>query len=449
MNRIAFIILLFFSSLLNMAFASTLQSGLNDIDPPRPWAHAVKEHLPPGEPGKDYTPAVVPNGHTAEYTIVDGFKVFHLVVEPINWEVAPGLIVRAWGYNGSVPGPLIEVTEGDRVRIFVTNKLPAPTTIHWHGVLIICGMDGVSGLTQPAILPGQTYLYEFIFPNSGTFMYHPHHDTMTQEGMGLNGMIIVHKREPDPKKRPDRDFSIMLHEWKIDVDTTKPNDFGMGGFNIFTMNGKVMPATEPLVAKLGDTVWIRYGNLSAMDHHPIHLHGYSFKIIGTDGGWASDKSVLIPETTVLVPVGAAKVTEFVANNPGDWIFHCHMTHHIMNQMGHQFPNMLGIDVEDLDEQIRQLIPGYMTIGTTGIRDMTESGMPIPPNSIPMLGFDGQFGKTVLGGMANILRVRENIETYEDPGPYPFPEGSVAAPATKEQLERNGIIGLLENIVTPS
>ena len=426
-------ILLILCSFSNIAFA-------RDSDyPPRPWAKAAKEHLPPGEPGKDYTPAVIPNGNKAEYKIVEGVKVFHLIAEPIEWEVAGGLIIHTWGYNGSVPGPLIEVAQGDRVRIYVTNKLPASTTVHWHGVLIICGMDGVSGLTQPAIPPGQTFLYEFIFPDSGTFMYHPHHDTMTQEGMGLTGMIIVHKREPDPEKRPDRDFSIMLHEWSIDVGTSKPNPLVMADFNILTMNGKVMPDTEPLVAKLGDTVWIRYGNLSATDHHPIHLHGYSFKTIGTAGGWASDKSVLVPETTVLVPVGVVKVTEFLANNPGDWIFHCHMTHHTMNQMGHQFPNMIGMDIGNLDEKIQQLIPGYMTLGTTGMRDMTESGMPIPPNSIPMLGFDGQFGDTVLGGMANILRVRENIETYEDPGPYKFPKGSVAAPPTEEELKRDGVI----------
>lgn len=425
-------VFLFFSGFLYLAFSEKFV-------PSWPWAKAVKEHLPPGEAGKDYTPAVVPNGTKADYKIVDGYKVFHLIAEPIEWEIAPGLIAHAWGYNGSIPGPLIEVAEGDRVRIFVTNKLPASTTVHWHGVLIVCGMDGVSGLTQPAIPPGQTFLYEFIFPDSGTFMYHPHLDTMTQEGMGLLGMIIVHKREPDIKKRPDRDFSIMLHEWSIDVGTARPNPLEMTDFNILTMNGKVMPATEPLIARLGDTVWIRYGNLSAMDHHPIHLHGYNFKIIGTDGGWAADKSVLIPETTVLVPAGAVKVTEFVANNPGDWVFHCHMTHHIMNQMGHQFPNMLGMDVGDLDTKIQQLIPGYMTMGTTGMHDMTESGMPIPPNSIPMLGFDGQFGNTVLGGMANILRVRENIDSYEeDPGPYHFPEGTVAAPATEEQLRNNGI-----------
>lgn len=200
-----------------------------------------------------------------------------------------------------------------------------------------------------------------------------------------------------------------------------------------------MPATEPLVAELGDTVWVRYGNLSAMDHHPIHLHGYSFKIIGSDGGWAENKSVLLPETTVLVPVGSAKVIEFLADNPGDWIFHCHMTHHTMNQMGHAFPNMVGMEVGNFDEKVRALIPGYMTMGTTGMLDMTKTGMPIPSNSIPMLGYDGPFGQTVFGGMANILRVREKTDNYQDPGPYPFPRGSIAGPATQGDLLRDEII----------
>ena len=407
-------------------------------EPPRPWAEAARKALPPAVPGKDYTPAVVPNGNTAQYKIFDGVKVFHLIAEPIRWKVAKGLTINTWGYNGSVPGPMIEVAEGDRVRIYVTNKLPAPTSVHWHGMLLPCGMDGVVGLTQPAIKPGDTFVYEFIFPDPGTFMYHSHFDAMTQEGMGLIGMILVHKRQEDPTKRPDRDFAIMLHEWSIPVATSKPNPNEMIDFNILTMNGKVMPYTEPLVAKLGDRVWIRYGNLSAMDHHPIHLHGHSFKIIGTDGGWADDKSKLLPETTVLVPVGATKVIEFVANNPGDWLFHCHMTHHTMNQMGHDFPNMLGMDTKDLDEKIRKLIPGYMTMGTTGMRDMTKMGMPLPLNSIPMVGFEGQFGQTTLGGMANVLKVRENITSYEDPGLYDFPKGTEPWSASKEELQRDEI-----------
>mgnify|MGYP006286323007 CR=1 FL=1 len=405
--------------------------------PRRPWAKAMREKLPPGEPGKEYTPVVVPNGTTAESKIVDGVRVFHLTAEPITQEVAPGLTVDTWGYNGSVPGPVLELCEGEKVRIYVTNNLPAKTSVHWHGVLLPCGMDGASGLTQPAIEPGETFLYEFYFPDAGTFMYHPHFDSMTQEGMGLTGMIVVHERLPE-QERPDRDFSIMLHEWKVAVDTRRPNTNEMTDFNVLTMNGKAMPGTEPLVAKLGDKVWIRYGNLSAMDHHPIHLHGYAFKIIGTDGGWAEDKSKLLPETTVLVQVGSAKVIEFVADNPGDWLFHCHMTHHTMTQMGHDFPNMVGMDTAGLDEKIREIIPGYMTMGTDGMMDMTRTGMPLPENSIPMLGGKFQFGSTVMGGMANVLRVREGIETYEDPGPYEFPKGTVSLEATAEELERDGI-----------
>lgn len=407
--------------------------------PPRPWARASQKLLAPGEPGKDYTPAVCPNGAKAECTIVRGVKIFHLVAEPILWEVAEGLTIETWGYNGSVPGPMMELAAGDRVRIYVTNHLPAPTSVHWHGVLLPCGMDGVSGLTQEAIEPGDTFRYEFIFPDAGTFMYHPHFDSMTQEGMGLTGMIVVHERQPDGRKRPDRDFAIMLHEWRIDAGAARPNPNEMTNFNVLTMNGKAMPSTEPLVAELGDLVWIRFGNLSAMDHHPIHLHGYAFKIIGTDGGWAEDQSKLLPETTVLVQVGSAKVIEFVADNPGDWLFHCHMTHHTMNQMGHDFPNMVGVDTTGVEEKIQRLIPGYMTMGSTGMRDMTRSGMPIPKNSIPMRGYKGQFGQTVLGSMANILRVRENIRDYKDTGPYDFPEATVARKALPEELRADGII----------
>lgn len=406
--------------------------------PPRPWEKAEKQSLPPGEPEKDYTPVVVPNGSKASYTIKDGVKIFHLIAEPIEWEVAKGLKAKTWGYNGSTPGPLMEVCEGDFVRIYVTNHLPTQTTVHWHGILLPCGMDGVDAITQVSILSGETFLYEFYFPDAGTFMYHPHYNDMIQEGLGLTGMIIVHKREPDVTKRPDRDFAIMLHEWKIPVGAYTPNPNDMNSFNVFTMNGKVMPDTEPLVAKLGDRVWIRYGNLSAMDHHPIHLHGYAFKTIGTDGGWAPDPSILIPETTVLVPVGTTKVTEFIANNPGDWIFHCHMTHHTMNQMGHGLPNVLGADMREFDKKMQKLIPGYMTMGTTGMRDMTKSGMPLPENSIPMLGYSSKMGETVFGGMANILRVREDLESYEDPGPYVFPKGTMTRPATLEEMKADGI-----------
>jgi len=420
------------------AYTSPTLRPPEPASPERPWAKAAREVLPPGEPGKDYTPAVVPNGTTLPCKVVDGVKVFHLAAEPIEQEMAPGLKVQAWGFNGRTPGPLIEASEGDRVRIYITNRLPTETAIHWHGVLLPCGQDGVAGLTQPAIEPGQTLRYEFIFPHAGTFMYHPHFEAMTEEGMGLVGMIIVHARLPR-EQRPDRDFALMLGEWRIDVGTSRVNPNEMVEFNQLTFNGKALPATESLVAKLGDRVWIRFGNLSPMDNHPIHLHGYNFKIIGTDGGWAEDRSKLLPETTVLVPVGSARVVELVADNPGDWLMHCHMTHHMMNQMGHKFPNMIGMDATGLDEKIGRLVPGYMTMGTRGMGEMAMMRMPVPANSIPMLGVQWQFGMIPMGGMTTVLKVREGLTSYEDPGPYKFPEGTVARAATPEELKADGVI----------
>ena len=403
--------------------------------PPRPWADEYRAWFPPGRPGDDYNPVFTPNGTTANYRVINGVKVFHLIAEEIVHEVAPGLVVNCFGYNGQMPGPTIEVVEGDRVRIYVSNRLAVPTSVHWHAIILPCGMDGVSGLTQPPIPPGETWIYEYIFPDAGTFMYHPHFDNMTQEGMGMVGSIVVHPR--GAHRRPDRDFVLMLHEWFIEGGTSRPDPFEMTDFNVLTINGKAGPATHPLVAELGDHVKIRIGNLSAMDHHPIHLHGYAFKITGTDGGRIPE-SAQWPETTVLVHVGSTRDIEFTADNPGDWIMHCHMTHHTMNQMGHDLPNMIGVDPGTVDEKIRKLIPGYMTMGTGGMTSMATMEMPVPQNSIPMLGFQGQFGDTVLGGMVTVLKVRESAPTYEDPGWYDFPDGTVAYPATEEEMERDGI-----------
>src|SRR5213075_404131 len=228
-------------------------------------------------------PVVTPNGKTLEWTMEDGVKVFHLFAEPVTRQFAPGLVVNCWGYNGQTPGPTIEAVEGDRVRIFVTNKLPEPTSVHWHGILLPNGMDGVAGLNQQAIGPGETFKYEFTLRQHGTHMYHPHFDEMTQMGLGMMGMFIIHPRNPKGP-RPDRDFVIMLSEWRIDPGTSRPNPMEMVEFNVLTMNSKAFPGTQPLVVKLGERVRIRLMNLGAMDHHPIHLHGYDFMITETDGG---------------------------------------------------------------------------------------------------------------------------------------------------------------------
>ncbi len=404
--------------------------------PELPWKAAEDALYHPGVPGQDYRPVFVPNGETLPFKVVGGVKVFHLVAEPIKHEVAEGLTIHAWGFNGRTPGPVIELVEGDRVRIYVTNRLPRKTAVHWHGVILPCGRDGVYGVTQPGIMPGETFVYAFTFPHEGTFMYHSHMDAMTQEGLGLTGMIVVHARKPQ-EPQPDRDFVLMLHEWGIEGGTSRPDPQVMTDFNIITFNGKVFPDTEPLVAQLGDRVRIRLGNLSAMDHHPIHLHGYAFRVVQTDGGNVPPEAQW-PETTVLVPVGSVRVVEFLANNPGDWAMHCHMTHHTMNQMGHKFPNMIGVDTTGVDEVIRELLPGYMTMGTTGMTALQTMNMPIPDNSIPMLGYKGQFGQTVMGGMATVLKVRKRVKGYGDPGPYRFPEGSVAHKATAGELALDGI-----------
>jgi len=169
--------------------------------------------------GGAYTPVVVPNGRTLPFEQKDGVKIFHLVAEAVKHEIAPGLEISAWGYSGGTPGPLIEAVEGERVRIYVTNKLPEATTVHWHGLPVPNGMDGVAGLTQKAIAPGKTFRYEFTLPRAGTFMYHPHFDEMTQIALGMVGMFVVHPREPDARRV--RDFSLMAHEWKVPIGAAR------------------------------------------------------------------------------------------------------------------------------------------------------------------------------------------------------------------------------------
>jgi hypothetical protein len=391
--------------------------------------------LPPAEPGKDYTPVVTPNGVTLPFKVVDGVKVFHLTAEEVDHEFAPGLKAKCWGYNGRTPGPTIEVVEGDRVRIYVTNRLPEPTSVHWHGILLPNGMDGVSGLTQKPIPPGETFKYEFTLRQHGTHMYHPHFDEMVQMGLGMMGSFIIHPR--NPKVRPDRDFTIMLSEWRIDPGTSRPNPNEMVEFNMLTMNSKAFPGTAPLVAKLGERVKVRLINLGAMDHHPIHLHGYDFKITETDGGDVPE-SAQTPTNTALVAVGQTRAFEFVADEPGDWAMHCHMTHHVMNQMGHNTPNMVGVNPGDLDKKVGSLLPAYMTMGNTGMGEMAEMGMPVPKNSIPMVGGAGPFSYIDMGGMFTILKVRKGITSYDDPGWYGHPKGTVADAATADDLRRDGI-----------
>ncbi len=384
--------------------------------------------------GERYTPVVVPNGWTLPFEKKANVKIFHLIAEPVEHEIAPGLTIEAWGYNGRTPGPLIEAVEGDTVRIYVTNKLAEPTTVHWHGMFLPSGMDGVAGLSQRPIPPGKTFKYEFPLVKPGTFMYHPHFDEMVQIALGMVGMFVVHPRTPETR-RTVRDYSLMAHEWKIVNGTRRPDPMAMSDFNVLTFNHKAFPATEPLVAEVGDLVRIRIGNLGPMDHHPIHLHGYAFETVYTDGG-PVPKSARQLDTTVLVAVGQVRVIEFIADAPGDWAMHCHMTHHVMNQMGHDAPNLVGADVRGLDPKIGRVVPGYMTMGSTGMGDMMA--MQQPDNSIAMLGGDGAFGLIDMGGMFTILKVRDKLAGNQDPGWYANKPGTVASEASAADLARDGI-----------
>lgn len=379
-----------------------------------------------------YTPVVTPNGSTLPWKMEDGVKVFHLTAEPVKRQFAPGLIVNCWGYNGQAPGPTIEAVEGDRIRILVTNHLPEPTTVHWHGILLPNGMDGVAGLNQPPIPPGETFLYEFTLRQSGTHMYHPHYDEMTQLALGMMGLFIIHPKDPSPDEKVDRDFAIMLSEWAIPPGASTPDPLVMLDFNYFTFNGTVWPETEPLVVKKGEKVRIRLANLS-MDSHPIHLHGYTFTVVA-QGAERMPESAQYKAVTINVPVGDTRDIEFLADAPGDWAFHCHKSHHTMNGMVHDIPNMIGVDQTALAGKIRSLLPGYMPMSSSGMGEMFNMHHPMqgPPNYLPM-GSPGQFGTIELSGMFTVLKVREGITSYVDPGWYQNPPGTVAGPLSNKDL----------------
>ena len=378
------------------AWGQTLNMGLPEAAQMDSAATAITARP---NSGPDYTPVVTLNGWTLPHRMNNGVKEFHLVAEPVERELADGMIAHLWGYNGQSTGPTIEAVEGDRVRIYVTNKLPEGTTVHWHGLILPSGMDGVSGLSHPSIPPGKTFVYEFDLVKSGTFMYHPHGDEMTQMAMGMMGMFVVHPK--DPTFMPvDRDFLIMLNAFDIDPGTYVPRIMTMTDFNLWTWNSRIFPDIDPLVVNKGDRVRVRVGNLT-MTNHPIHMHGYDFKVTCTDGGW--------------VPPEA------------QW------PHHTMNAMGHDVPTFIGVNKKPLTQKIRQFQPEYMPMGMSGMGDMAKMEMPLPDNTIPMMTGWGPYGPIEMGGMFSVVKVRDGIDAddYSDPGWYENPPGEMAYEWTGE------------------
>lgn len=248
-----------------------------------------------------------------EPVVQNGVKVFNLVCKKVQWEVEVGKRVEAWAYNGQVPGPQIRCKEGERVRIVVKNELDESTSVHFHGLEIPNDQDGVPFITQPPIKPGQTYTYEFNAPNPGSHMYHSHHNAAKQVGMGLLGAFIIEPKRPRAIEKVDVDYTMIIND----------------GFHGYTLNGKGFPATEPIVAKLGQKVRIRFMN-EGMMIHPMHLHGMHMTVIDKDGWpqpqpWKCDTLNIAPGERWDVIVNC--------NNPGVWAFHCHILPHAESQHG--------------------------------------------------------------------------------------------------------------------
>lgn len=347
-------------------------------------------------------PVELPDGAKLPWVRRDGFKEFHLVAEPVTTEFLPGKTVQAWGYNGSIPGPMIEVNEGDRVRIVVDNHLPEATSMHWHGLEVPMKMDGVPGISQPPIQPGERYVYEFTVHQNGTFFYHSH--MAMQEMMGMIGFFVIH---PKTAYEPavDRDFGIILQEWAILPNNPVPNTLSME-FNWLTLNGKSGPATTPLIVRQGERVRIRFVNLG-MDHHPMHLHGNTFYVTATEAGRIPEP-LWFPENTVLVGVAQARVIEFDAKFAGEWMLHCHLPHHMMNQM----VSMVGPD------RMGDGMPAGMNM-EQGM-GMIKRGPATSDENGPSMGRSMGVGSTNEQSMSNMIG--HDMGSMQDQKPVPgFPQ----------------------------
>ena len=339
-----------------------------------PASHTDKRHR--GVENSAPVPVVSPDVMELPFTLDNGVKVFHLIAEPVKRKIAPWKTIDCWGFNGFCPGPLIQANQGDRVRIVVENRLPESTAIHWHGMEIPYAMDGMPYLSQRPIPPGSQFAYEFTTHQNGTFFYHSH--SPMQQMMGMLGLFILH---PQRAHAPavDHDFGIVLQEWAVLPNNTVPNTANME-WNWLTFNGAVSPMTTPLIVRLGSRVRVRFVNLG-MDHHPIHLHGHTFVVTGSEAG-RQPETTWGPANTVLVGVAQARDIEFVANNPGEWMLHCHMPHHNMNSMTDLLGDRLMMTTDTEDE--RALSQMQTLANRLSVEHIHHA--PIAPNANQVPGF---------------------------------------------------------------
>ncbi|WP_084315740.1 multicopper oxidase family protein [Thalassobacillus devorans] len=317
-------------------------------------------------PASKSAPIESPGVETLHGEEEDGVKRFELTAEPVTQTFTSGYQGKAWGYNGSTPGPTLVAEEGDKVEITVTNNLPEATSVHWHGLKVPNDMDGVTSIQDtPTIEPGESFTYTFTLEQSGTYMYHSHTNVSKQELMGLGGAFVIQPKKQN--QQVDRDIVMMLQEWTLegagghgDMEMAMPssdkeandeehsekegmtakasddsgayeiNPMGMEP-NTFTINGKSYPDTEPIQVKRGETVRLRFTNLSG-NSHPMHMHGDDFKVVAADGN-RIDASAQLTKNTINVAAGETWDVEFTAENVGKWPIHCHKPHHTMNANG--------------------------------------------------------------------------------------------------------------------
>jgi FtsP/CotA-like multicopper oxidase with cupredoxin domain len=336
-----------------------------------------KKKAPEPPPGPDaWLPMITPDLNDLAFERDGALKVFRLTAEPVKRKIGPLKTIDAWGYNGSCPGPTIQVQQGERVRVIFENHLPEATSLHWHGLEVPIEQDGVPWISQKPVAPGETYTYEFTVHQEGTFFYHAH--SAMQEMMGLLGFFVAH---PERGYQPpaDHDFGIILQEWAVLPNNSVPNTASME-FNWLTFNGVSGPAITPMIVRLGSRVRLRIINLG-MDHHPIHLHGNQFVITGTEGGRAP-VSTWCPMNTVLVAVAQARVVEFDAKYPGSWMLHCHLPHHMMNSM---MDLLRDRQIETADTNDARAVSQMETLAKSVPFEHVHHS-PIAPNAASVPGF---------------------------------------------------------------
>jgi FtsP/CotA-like multicopper oxidase with cupredoxin domain len=260
----------------------------------------------------------------------DGVMVFDLEVSVIEWNILPDEQVMAYAFNRQVPGPTIRLTVGDTVRLNVTNDLPEPTSVHWHGLIVPNAMDGPAYVTQPPIQPGETYSYEFTVTQVGTFFYHSHFEPDRQQALGMYGALIVDPLSGSEPQAWDLEYTIQLQEWLEREGYTYPAMLMEGGLpNFFTINGKSYPATETIQMKVGERALFRFIGSSNNFIHPMHIHGGPFTIVATDGDTVPEEARLEKDTVNVGP-GERYDVVWTAREPGRWLLHCHIPHHTTN-----------------------------------------------------------------------------------------------------------------------